>query len=115
MDVSEKRDFRSRKFLTRHQYKGRRAKRKRRGPATGGSSAARPNHANGDVPDSDCPRFIRNIDDFVSASERKIRMFDEENKRHDERGSTFICEIDAMRNLVSGAVCPNCGRCDLSI
>lgn len=92
--------------MTRHQYKGRRPKRKQRAPATGGASAARPSHVNGDAPDLDCSSFIRSVDDFVSASERKLKVFDDEGKRQDERGSTFICEIDAMQNLVSGAVCP---------
>lgn len=115
MDESNNRDFRARKFMTRHQYKGRRSKRKQRAPATGGSSAARPSHSNSDAPDLDCSSFIRSVDDFVSASERKLKMFDDESKRQDKRGSTFICEIDAMQNLVSSAVCPNCGRCELSV
>lgn len=42
-------------------------------------------------------------------------MLGDESKRQDERGSTFICEIDAMQNLVSSAACPNCGRCELSV
>ncbi|KAH7940903.1 hypothetical protein HPB49_007746 [Dermacentor silvarum] len=115
MDASKNRYFHARKFMTRHQYKGRRSKRKRRALATRGSSAARPSHGNSDAPDLDCSSFIRSVDDFVNASEQKLQMFDDESKRQDERGSTFICEIDAMQNLVSGAVCPNCGRCELSV
>ncbi|XP_077502060.1 uncharacterized protein LOC144113044 [Amblyomma americanum] len=42
-------------------------------------------------------------------------MFDDHNKGENERGSTFICEIGMLHDLVSGAACSACGRCDLSI
>lgn len=115
MEVPEKRDFHARVFLTKHQYKGRRSKRKWTAPATGGSSAERPSNGDGEVRDLDSASFIRSVVDFVSAPERKIRMFDNENKRQNKHGSTFICDIGAIRRLISGAACTNCGRRDLSV
>lgn len=44
---------------------------KRKALATG-FSAARPNHGNGNAPNLDS-RFIRSVDDFVSASELNIK------------------------------------------
>lgn len=58
MDVGEKWDFWARKFLTRHQYKGRGFKCKQGPPVTGDSSAVKTKHGNGNAPDLDSSRFI---------------------------------------------------------
>lgn len=79
-----------------------------------GSCAARPSRGSY-APGLDCLYFIYGVDDLVSASERKTNMFDDERKSQEERGSTFICETDAMHNLVSGAVCPSWGQYELSV
>lgn len=89
MDVSKKLDFRTRKFLIKHRYSRRFPKRKQRAPVMGGLSDARRNHGNGNAPNL-YSSFILSIDDFLSASERKIKMFNDKSKHDDKCGSTVM-------------------------
>ncbi|CAN7995977.1 unnamed protein product [Ixodes pacificus] len=115
MAIDRKHDFRAQKFRTTHKFKGSRQKGKRKASKKKSSSAgAKPNLSRGDVFESDRSSFIGSADKFVSASEKKIRMFQKGERAGDERASTVICEIGAMKALVSGAACSTCGKCELA-
>ncbi|KAH6939607.1 hypothetical protein HPB50_019947 [Hyalomma asiaticum] len=110
MDHSKKRDYRARKFASAHRYQGRRRKPKRK--ATGEeceSPASRPNQGRGDT--AACGNFdeIDAAIKFVSASERKIKQFENDRTRS-VAGSVngVICDVGALTAMVSRAVCPTC-------
>ncbi|XP_077561420.1 uncharacterized protein LOC144177720 [Haemaphysalis longicornis] len=123
MNGEDKRDFRRRKFRTSRLYKGK--KRKRRSIATttanaGTAGTARPN---GDGPSSVANAaqpggadFISDAIGFVSASEKKLSAFQgEETASNGSGASAVICEVGALTDLVSGAVCATCGKCELVV
>ncbi|XP_070383699.1 uncharacterized protein, partial [Dermacentor albipictus] len=117
VDPVKKRDFRARKFRSRHKFKGTRCKVKRR--ATETSAATKPNVGDSDAFDGSEPaghsRFVDSVDEFVSASEKKLRIFENQGGSGEETASTFICEIGVVNTLVSAAACPACGRRDLFV
>ncbi|CAN7950083.1 unnamed protein product [Ixodes hexagonus] len=116
MDVDRKCDFRARKFRTTHKFRGSRQKGKRKASKKKSASAgANPNLGRGDAFESDRSSFIGSADKFVSASEKKIGMFQNGERAGDDRASTVICEIGAMKALVSGAACSTCGKCELAV
>ncbi|CAN7945252.1 unnamed protein product [Ixodes hexagonus] len=116
MDVDRKRDFRARKFRTTHKFRGSRQKGKRKASKKKSASAgANPNLGRGDAFESDRSSFIGSADKFVSASEKKIGMFQNGERAGDDRASTVICEIGAMKALFSGAACSTCGKCELAV
>ncbi|KAG0437200.1 hypothetical protein HPB47_017559 [Ixodes persulcatus] len=97
MDVDRKRNFRALKFRTTHEFKGSRQKDKQKASKKESSSAApNPNLDRGDASD---------------ALKKKIRMFENGERPGDEHATTVICEIGAMKALVSGAACLTCGKC----
>ncbi|KAH7970500.1 hypothetical protein HPB49_008213 [Dermacentor silvarum] len=114
MDAEKKRDFRSRKYRTKHKFKGTRRKVKRL--ATETSAVAKPNLGDDAAFDGSEParrsRFIDSVDEFVSTSQKKLKIFENEDRSGEEMASTFICEIGIVNLLVSAAACP---ACELSI
>lgn len=75
MAAEKKRDFRSRKYPSKHKFKETRRKVKRRTTKT--STAAKPNLGDGYAFDGSEPaghsRFTNSIDELVNASEKKMR------------------------------------------
>lgn len=75
MAAKKKRDFQSQKYPSKHKFKETRRKVKR--CATKTSTAAKPNRGDGNAFDGSEPaghsRFIDSIDEFVNASEKKMR------------------------------------------
>ncbi|XP_040074766.2 uncharacterized protein LOC120846929 [Ixodes scapularis] len=118
MDNCKKRDFTVRKFRSKYKFQGRRRKLKRRTPTA--QSLPLPDRPN---PSNDgCSGGSEEIDPvdaaftFVSASEKKIGFFENEERRSgDGSASAVVCDIGALTTLVSGVTCPACHEGKLSV
>ncbi|XP_077554044.1 uncharacterized protein LOC144168921 [Haemaphysalis longicornis] len=98
------------KYRSVHKFKGRRRKSTPKTRRTASApAAARP--SNGDA-DNLCD-FDAALE-YVSASEKKIGLFQNEERAR-EGDSYVIADITALNLLVSGAVCPTCRRSEVRV
>lgn len=98
------------KYRSVHKFKGRRRKSTPKTRRTASApAAARP--SNGDA-DNLCD-FDAALE-YVSASEKKIGLFQNEERAR-EGDSCVIADITALNLLVSGAVCPTCRRSEVRV
>lgn len=95
MDAEKKRDFRSREYRSKHKFEG--THRKVKQHVTKTFMAAKPNLGDGDAFDSSEPtgparhsRFVNSIDEFVSALEKKLRIFKNQDRSDEKTACTFI-------------------------
>ncbi|XP_077496918.1 uncharacterized protein LOC144107678 [Amblyomma americanum] len=105
----KKRNVRVQKFHTKYKFKGRR--RKSTPKTISEKSVPKPPRPN----DGSGSDEIDSAVHFVSASEKKIGLFKNEERRCDSSSSAVICDIDALTVLTKGAVCPVCRECQLCV
>ncbi|CAN8021772.1 unnamed protein product, partial [Ixodes persulcatus] len=105
-----KRSHRPVKYRSLHKFRGRRRKSKpKTRPTASASAAARPSDS--DAASSD--EFAAALE-YVSASQKKIGLFDDEERPRDEE-SSLITDLTALNILVIGAVCPTCHRSEMRV
>ncbi|XP_075736299.1 uncharacterized protein LOC119161920 [Rhipicephalus microplus] len=109
-----------RKYRSKNKFRGKRRRTYKKATANenvrDGPAAGRPNIDHGNVDHGNCDDEINAAVNFVSASQKKIALFENDVRPNADRAeSVVLCELGALTAVVAGAACPVCHESKLAV